>query len=87
MPHTKENPAPSQYPEASGSMKQLFILLWVFWANMLWVFGIPSFYFLFLHHFSQWAFVSVPLFLFTLFAGWRLFLRSRREWRQSAEQR
>ncbi len=64
-------------------MKQLFILLWVFWANMLWIFGIPSIYFLFLHHFSPWAFVSVPFFLFTLFAGWRLFIRSRREWQQS----
>ena len=64
-------------------MKQLFILLWVFWANMLWIFGIPSYYFLFLHHYSPWAFVTVPVFLFTLFAGWRLFLRSRREWQQS----
>ncbi len=63
-------------------MKQLFILLWILWANMLWVFGIPSIY---LVRLGDWrAFVSVPLFLFTLFAGWRLFIRSRQEWRQSA---
>ncbi len=70
--------------KAPRAMKQLFILLWVLWAQMLWVFGIPSYYFLFAHHFSAWAYVSVPAFLFTLFAGWRLFIRSRQEWRQSA---
>ncbi len=84
MPHTNEHPAPPQEPETAGSMKQLFILLWVFWANMLWIFGIPSYYFLFVRHGDWRAFVSVPIFVFTLFAGWRLFLRSRREWRQSS---
>jgi len=82
-PHTKENPAPSLYPETPGSMKQLFVLLWVLWANMLWVFGVPSYYFLFVRHGDWRALVSVPLLLLTLFAGWRLFLRSRREWRRS----
>ncbi len=68
--------------KAPRAMKQLFILLWILWANMLWVFGIPSIY---LVRLGDWrAFVSVPLFLFTLFAGWRLFIRSRQEWRQSA---
>lgn len=63
-------------------MKQIFVLLWIFWANMLWIFGIPSVYFIRL---GDWrAFISVPLFLFTLYCGWRLFLRSRREWQRSA---
>lgn len=79
-PHMKENPAPSQDSAAANSMKQLFILLWILWANLLWIFGIPSIYFVRLGYWQ--AFASVPLFLLTLFAGWRLFLRSRREWQQ-----
>ena len=80
-PHAKDNPASSQYPETANSMKQLFVLLWVFWANLLWIFGLPSLYFVRMGYWQ--AFVSVPLFLSTLFAGWRLFIRSRREWQQS----
>lgn len=61
-------------------MKQLLILMWILWVNMLWVFGVPSIY---LVRIGDWrAAVSIPLFVVTLYAGWRLFLRSRREWQR-----
>jgi hypothetical protein len=63
-------------------MKQILLLLWILWANMLWVFGVPSIY---LVRLGDWrAGISVPLFLFTLYAGWRLYRRTRRDWRQSS---
>ncbi len=63
-------------------MKQLFILLWVLWAQMLWVFGVPSIYFL---RISDWrAGVSIPCLFATLYFGWRLFRRTRQEWQQSS---
>jgi hypothetical protein len=62
-------------------MKQMIILLWVLWAQMLWIFGIPSIYFV---RIGDWrAGVSIPLFVVTLYAGWRLWRRTRREWQQS----
>ncbi len=61
-------------------MKQFIILLWVLWAQMFWVFGVPSIYLVRIHDWR--AFVTIPLFIITLFAGWRLFLRTRKEWRQ-----
>src|SRR5689334_19493091 len=31
----------SAHGEAPPAMKQLLILMWILWANMLWVFGVP----------------------------------------------
>ncbi len=81
--HAQDTVAPSQNPETVNSMKQFFVLLWVFWANLLWIFGLPSIYFVRLGYWQ--AFVSVPLFLVTLFVGWLLFRRSRREWQRTGE--
>ena len=63
-------------------MKQFLILMWVLWAQMLWVFGVPSYYFI--DHGNWRAFVSIPLFIVTLYFGWRLLVRTRREWQQGS---
>lgn len=67
--------------EAPDPMKQFLILLWVFWVQMMFVFGVPSVYFL---RRGDWrGLISVPIFALLLFAGWRLLLRSRRDWHQA----
>jgi hypothetical protein len=65
-------------------MKQLLIILWIFWAQMFFVFGAPSVYFVRTSDYARLA-VSAPLFLITLFLGWRLFLRTRRDWNRVSD--
>jgi hypothetical protein len=60
-------------------MKQLLIVLWIFWAQMFVVFGTTSIYFVRTSDLPRLA-VSGPLFLLVLFAGWKLILRTRRDW-------
>ncbi len=63
-------------------MKQFLILLWILWVQMAFIFSITSIYFIRL---GNWrGLITVPLFLFTAYCGWRLYMKSRHEWRQSA---
>jgi hypothetical protein len=65
-------------------MRQLLVVLWIFWAQMFFVFGVPSSYFIRTEDYARLA-VSGPLFLLTLFLGWRLLVRTRRDWNRPAD--
>lgn len=63
-------------------MRGFFVLLWIFWANMLFLFGVPTIY---LANIRDWrVFVSGPILLVVLFAGWKLAERTRRDWNAAA---
>ena len=67
--------------EVSDPMKQFLILVWIVWVQMLFVFGVPSVYFL---RRGDWrGLISIPIFVVLLYAGWRLLQRSRRDWHQA----
>jgi hypothetical protein len=65
-------------------MRHLLVVLWIFWAQMFFVFGVPSTYFIRTGDYARLA-VSAPLFLLTLFLGWRLYVRTRRDWNRPAD--
>jgi hypothetical protein len=65
-------------------MKQFLVILWIFWAQMFFVFGVPSIFFVRTGDYGRLA-VSAPLFLIVLFLGWRLFLRTRRDWNRVSD--
>jgi hypothetical protein len=65
-------------------MKQLIVILWIFWAQMFFGFGATTTYFVRTSDYARLA-VSGPLFLLTLFLGWRLYLRTRRDWHRPAD--
>jgi len=59
-------------------MRPFLILLWIFWANMLFMFGVTTVYFA---RVANWrGLISAPILAVVLYAGWRLWMRSRREW-------
>ncbi len=64
-------------------MKQLLIVLWVFWAQMAFVLGLPTAYFLRTGDFARLA-VSGPLFLAALALGVLLLRKTRRDWSRPA---
>lgn len=60
------------------AMRGFIILLWIFWANLAFVFGSTTFYFV---RIANWrGLITAPIFAVLLFAGWRLWTRSRRDW-------
>ncbi len=65
-------------------MRQLLVILWIFWAQMFFLFGTTSVYFVRTSDYARLA-VSGPLFLLTLVLGWRLALRTRRDWNRPAD--
>ena len=63
-------------------MKQLLIVLWIFWAQMFFVFGVPSIFFIRTGDYARLA-VSAPVFVVVLFLGWKLYQKTRRDWSRS----
>lgn len=64
--------------ERGSGMRSFLVLLWIFWANMLFIFGITTIYFLRIQYWG--AFVSGPLLLLVLYAGWKLLGKTRHDW-------
>lgn len=61
-----------------GGMRSLLVLMWVFWANMLFIFGITTIYFV---RIGYWGvLVSGPALALLLVGGWKLVERTRRDW-------
>ena len=59
-------------------MRGFLVLFWVFWANMLFIFGSVTLYLL---NIRDWrVFVSGPVLVLVLLAGWKLAERTRRDW-------
>lgn len=64
--------------DMDNAMRGFLILLWIFWVNMAFVFGVTTVYFV---RIINWrGLITAPIFALVLFAGWRLIGRSRREW-------
>lgn len=59
-------------------MRGFLVLFWIFWVNMLFMFGIVTIYFV---RIGYWGvFVSGPLLALVLFGGWKLAERTRHDW-------